>query len=95
MEGSDSGGPGYVPFMLVAVLLPVLLLIAAMLMEKFETRFLDVHAKRRTVRGPRRLEPAPAQKVAQRHLQPVNDPAPLVIDAGPAVVVDQPLRQAS
>jgi hypothetical protein len=81
--------------MLVAVLIPVLLLIATMLMEKFETRLLDTGARRRPVRQPLRLEAAPSQRVAQRHLQPVRTPAPLVVDAGPVSVVDEPLPRAS
>ena len=81
--------------MLVAVLIPVLLLIATMLMERFETQFLDTRTRRRPVRPPLRLEPAPADSIAQRHLQPVNDPEPLVVDVGPQAVVDQPLRRVS
>ena len=81
--------------MLVAVLIPVLLLIATMLMERFETQLLDTRTCRRPVRPPLRLEPAPAAPVAQRHLQSVSDPAPLVIDVGPQAVVDEPLRRAS
>ncbi|MCD2192930.1 hypothetical protein LQ327_05945 [Actinomycetospora endophytica] len=81
--------------MLVAVLIPVLLLIATMLMEKFETRLLDTRPRRRPVRGPLRLEAGPTPPVAQRHLQSVTEPAPLVLDAGPVEVVDQPLRRAS
>lgn len=81
--------------MLVAVLIPVLLLIATMLMERFETQFLDTGTRRRPVRPPLRLEPAPADPVAQRHLQPVTDPEPLVVDVGPQAVVDQPLRRVS
>jgi hypothetical protein len=81
--------------MLVAVLIPVLLLIATVLMERFETQMLDTRTRRRPVRPPLRLEAAPAGPVAQRHLQPVNDPAPLIVDVGPQAVVDEPLRQAS
>jgi hypothetical protein len=81
--------------MLVAVLIPVLLLVATMLMEKFETRLLDTRAHRRPVRGPLRLEAAPTRPVAQRHLQPVTEPAPIVLDAGPVAVVDEPLPRAS
>ena len=81
--------------MLVAVLIPVLLLIATMLMERFETQLLDTRTRRRPVRPPLRLGPAPAGPGAQRHLQPVSDPAPLVVDVRPQVVVDEPLRRAS
>ncbi|MDT7744478.1 MAG: hypothetical protein QOE59_3556 [Actinomycetota bacterium] len=81
--------------MLVAVLIPVLLLIATMLMERFETQILDRRTRRRPVRPPLRLERAPAEPVAQRHLQSVSDPAPLIVDVGPARVVDVPLRRAS
>jgi hypothetical protein len=81
--------------MLVAVLIPVMLLIATILMEKLETRVLDARPHRRPVRPPLRLEAAPAEPVAQRHLQSVGDPEPLVVDAGPLRVVDEPLRQAS
>ncbi|NMO92067.1 hypothetical protein [Actinomycetospora sp. TBRC 11914] len=81
--------------MLVAVLIPVLLLIAAVLMEKLETRVLDAPFRRRPVRPPLRLEAAPVRPVAQRHLQSVRDPEPLVVDARPVDVVDEPLRQAS
>ena len=81
--------------MLVAVLIPVLLLIATMLMEKFETRVIDRTTRRRPVRPPLRLEAARAAPVAQRYLQPVSVPEPLVIDARPVDVVDEPLRRAS
>lgn len=81
--------------MLVAVLIPVILLIAAMLMEKLETWVLDARCHRRPVRPPLRLEAAPTGPVAQRHLQSVGDPEPLVVDAGPVRVVDEPLRKAS
>jgi hypothetical protein len=81
--------------MLVAVLIPVLLLIATVLMERFETQMLDTRTRRRPVRPPLRLEAAPAEPVAQRHLQPVSDPAPLIVDVGPQAVVDEPLRRAS
>jgi hypothetical protein len=81
--------------MLVAVLIPVLLLIATMLMERFETQMLDTRPRRRPVRPPLRLEPTPAEPVAQRHLQSVSDPAPLVVDVGPQAVVDEPLRRVS
>jgi hypothetical protein len=81
--------------MLVAVLIPVLLLIATVLMERFETQILDTRTRRRPVRPPLRLGPAPTQSVAQRHLQPVSDPAPLVVDVRPRTVVDEPLRRAS
>lgn len=81
--------------MLVAVLIPILLLIATMLMEKFETRLLETKAHRRPVRGPLRLEAAPTPPIAQRHLQPVTEPTPIVLDAGPVAVVDTPLPRAS
>ena len=81
--------------MLVAVLIPILLLIATMLMEKFETRLLDTGTRRKPVRQPLRLEAGPSRPVAQRHLQPVKDPEPLVLDAGPIAVVDEPLPRAS
>jgi hypothetical protein len=81
--------------MLVAVLIPVLLLIATVLMQKFETRVLDVPFRRRPVRPPLRLEAAPARPVAQRHLKSVGDPEPLVVDARPVEVVDEPLRRVS
>ncbi|HEY2220930.1 hypothetical protein [Actinomycetospora sp.] len=81
--------------MLVAVLIPVLLLVATMLMEKFETRLLDTRTHRRPVRGPLRLEAAPTRPIAQRHLQSVTEPAPIVLDAGPVRVVDQLLPRAS
>lgn len=81
--------------MLVAVLIPVLLLIATVLMQKFESRVLDAPFRRHSVRTPLRLEAAPAVPVAQRHLQSVRDPEPLVVDARPAEVVDEPLRRAS
>ncbi|MDL5155071.1 hypothetical protein [Actinomycetospora termitidis] len=75
--------------MLVAVLIPLLLLIATVLLERFESRVLDVGARKRTVRPPLRLESRP---VAQRHLQAVD---PLVVDIAPADVVDRPLPKAS
>lgn len=81
--------------MLVAVLIPVLLLVATILMEKLETRLLDTRTHRRPVRGPLRLEAATARSVAQRHLQPVTEPTPIVVDAGPVAVVDEPLPRAS
>jgi hypothetical protein len=81
--------------MLVAVLIPILLLVGTMLMEKFETRLLDTRTRRRPVRGPLRLEAAPTPRVAQRHLQPVTEPTPMVLDAGPVAVVDEPLPRAS
>jgi hypothetical protein len=81
--------------MLVAVLIPVLLLIATMLMERLETSVLDTRTRRRPVRPPLRLGPARAQPVAQRHLQPVSDVKPLVVDVRPQAVVVEPLRRAS
>ena len=78
--------------MLVAVLIPVLLLIATVLMERFETQFLDTRTRRRPVRPPLPLGPAPIEPIAQRHLQSVGDPAPLVVDVGPQAVVDEPVR---
>lgn len=72
--------------MLVAVLIPVLLLLATVLMERFESRVLDVPSRRRPLRTPLRLESAP---VAQRHLRAV--PEPLVVDVAPAEVTDEPL----
>lgn len=81
--------------MLVAVLVPVLLLIATMLMEKFEARLLGGAVRTQAVRGPLRLEAAPSRSIAQRHLQPVKQPTPLVVDAGPVTVVDEPLPRAS
>lgn len=72
--------------MLVAILIPVLLLIATMLMERFESRVLDVPSRRRPLRTQLRLEAAP---VAQRHLRAV--PEPLVVDVAPAEVTDEPL----
>ncbi|WP_018330554.1 hypothetical protein [Actinomycetospora chiangmaiensis] len=79
--------------MLVAVLIPILLLIAAVLLERFESRMLDVPTRRRAVRPPLRLEAPVAAPVAQRHLQAV--PEPLVVDVVPAVVTDRPLPKAS
>ncbi|MEJ2869756.1 hypothetical protein WCD74_18455 [Actinomycetospora sp. OC33-EN08] len=81
--------------MLVAVLIPLLLLVAAVLLERFESRVLDVGARRRPVRPPLRLESRP---VAERHLKAVE---PLVVDLTPADVVDvvdvvdRPLPKAS
>lgn len=73
--------------MLVAILIPVLLLIATVLMERFESRVLDVPSRRRPLRSsPLRLEAAP---VAERHLRAV--PEPLVVDVAPAEVTDRPL----
>jgi hypothetical protein len=56
---------------------------------------LDTRPRRRPVRPPLPLEPAPAEPVAQRHLQSVSPPAPLIVDVGPQAVVDEPLRRAS
>lgn len=72
--------------MLVAVLIPVLLLIATVLMERFESRVLDVSHRRRPLRAPLRLEAAP---VTQRHLRAV--PEPLVVDLAPAEVTVRPI----
>ncbi|MFC5060802.1 hypothetical protein [Actinomycetospora atypica] len=72
--------------MLVAILIPVLLLIATVLMERFESRVLDVPSRRRPLRTPLRLESAP---VAQRHLRAV--PEPLVVDVTPARVSVEPI----
>ncbi|MCD2186252.1 hypothetical protein [Actinomycetospora soli] len=79
--------------MLVAVLIPLVLLIATVLMERFESRVLDVPTRRRTVRPPLRLEAPASRTVAQRHLQAV--PEPLVVDVVPAEVTDRPLPKAS
>lgn len=95
MRGSVRRGPGYVLFMLVAVLIPVLLLIATVLMERFEAQMLLTRTRRRPVRPPLRLEAAPTGPTAQRHLQPVTDPKPMIVDVGPETVVDVPLRRAS
>src|ERR1700712_5996142 len=78
-RGSDHHRPGYVPFMLVAVLIPVLLLIATVLMERFETQLLDTRTRRRPVRPPLRLRPAPIQPGAQRHPPPGGGPAPPLV----------------
>lgn len=79
--------------MLVAVLIPLILLVAAVLLERFEARMLDVPTRRRTVRPPLRLKAPATAPVAQRHLQAV--PEPLVVDVVPAEVRDRPLPQAS
>ncbi len=79
--------------MLVAVLIPVLLLVATVLLERFESRVLDVPTRRRPVRPPLRLEAPATQTVAQRHLAAV--PEPLVHDVAPAEVTDRPLPKAS
>ncbi|GLZ51160.1 hypothetical protein [Actinomycetospora sp. NBRC 106378] len=79
--------------MLVAVLIPLILLIAAVLLERFESRVLDVPTRRRPVRPPMRLEAPATAPVAQRHLQAV--PEPLVVDVVPAEVTDRPLPKAS
>ncbi|GAA4843462.1 hypothetical protein GCM10023201_37850 [Actinomycetospora corticicola] len=79
--------------MLVAVLIPVLLLVATVLLERFESRVLDVPTRRRPVRPPLRLEAPATTTVAQRHLAAV--PEPLVLDVAPAAVTDRPLPKAS
>jgi hypothetical protein len=79
--------------MLVAVLIPVLLLVATVLLERFESRVLDVPTRRRPVRPPLRLEAPTTRTVAQRHLAAV--PEPLVVDVAPAEVTDRPLPKAS
>src|ERR1700712_5836319 len=82
-RGSDHRRPGYVPFMLVAVLIPVLLLIATMLMERFETQLLDTRTRRRPVRPPLRLGAPPAGPGAPRPPQPGGDPQPPVVRGRP------------
>jgi hypothetical protein len=77
--------------MVAALLVPVLLLIATPLLERLEARMLDVPARRERLRTPLRLEAAPADRAAARHLTPVADPAPtpIVLDA------PRPLPRAS
>lgn len=81
--------------MLVAILIPVMLLVAAMLLEKFEAKLLDIRPRRHPARAPRRLEATTSTSVAQRHLKSVPAPTPIVLDVGPVAVVDERLPRAS